>query len=168
MEALYVPVANPAVLMDAVTGSVSVVIVPDAGLKVNHAALSATDQVKVLPPLLVTFTVIAVGFPAPCTALKDKLVGFSPMDGLGAVLTVNVTGTARGVFVAPPAETVIVPVWVPAVRPAVATLMLSVPAPVPDAGLRLSQLVFSVAVQLSVPLPELEIEIVLAAGLLPP
>lgn len=56
----------------------------------------------------------------------------------------------------------------PAVRPAVATLMLSVPAPVPDAGLRLSQLVFSVAVQLSVPLPELEIEIVLAAGLLPP
>lgn len=53
-------------------------------------------------------------------------------------------------------------------RPVVATLTLSVLAPVPDAGLRLSQLVFSVAAQLSVPLPELEIEMVLAAGLLPP
>lgn len=53
-------------------------------------------------------------------------------------------------------------------RPVASTLMLSVLAPVPDAGLRLSQLVFSVAAQLSVPLPELEIEMVLAAGLLPP
>lgn len=53
-------------------------------------------------------------------------------------------------------------------RPVVATLTLSVPASVPDAGLRLSQLVFSVAAQLSVPLPELEIEIVWTAGLLPP
>lgn len=52
--------------------------------------------------------------------------------------------------------------------PVVTTLTVSVPFPVPDAGLRLSQLALSVAVQLSVPLPELEIETVLFAGLLPP
>lgn len=44
----------------------------------------------------------------------------------------------------------------------------SVPVPVPDAGLRLSQLVFSVAVQLSMPLPELVMDSVLAAGEGPP
>lgn len=52
--------------------------------------------------------------------------------------------------------------------PVASTLIESVLVPVPDAGFRLSQLVFSVAAQLSVPLPELEIETVLATGLLPP
>ena len=55
----------------------------------------------------------------------------------------------------------------PAVMPAVVTLSVMVPAPVPDVGLRLSQLALSVAAQLSVPLPELTTETVLMAGLLP-
>lgn len=56
----------------------------------------------------------------------------------------------------------------PAVIPVVTTLTEMVPAPVPDAGLRLSQLLLSVAAQLSVPLPELEMEMILVAGLVPP
>lgn len=50
----------------------------------------------------------------------------------------------------------------------VTTLTVRVPVPVPDAGLRLSHEALSDATQLSVPLPELEIETVLVAGLLPP
>lgn len=41
------------------------------------------------------------------------------------------------------------------------------PVPVPDAGLTLSHAALSDAVQLSVPLPELEMVMVLFAGLLP-
>ena len=48
------------------------------------------------------------------------------------------------------------------------TLAVMVPVPVPDAGLTLSHVALSDAVQLSVPLPELEMVIVLFAGLLPP
>jgi len=47
-------------------------------------------------------------------------------------------------------------------------LTVTVPVPVPDAGLTLSHVAFSDAVQLSVPLPELEMVMVLFAGLLPP
>jgi hypothetical protein len=47
-------------------------------------------------------------------------------------------------------------------------LTVTVPVPVPDAGLTLSHVALSDAVQLSVPLPELEMVIVLFAGLLPP
>ena len=56
----------------------------------------------------------------------------------------------------------------PAVIPVVTMLTVMVLFPVPDAGLRLSQLLLSVAVQVSVPLPELEMVMVLFAGLLPP
>lgn len=52
--------------------------------------------------------------------------------------------------------------------PAVVTLIVMVPVPVPDAGLTLSHEVLSDAVQLSVPLPELEMVMVRLAGLLPP
>ena len=58
--------------------------------------------------------------------------------------------------------------YVPAVRPVVFTLIVMVPVPVPDAGLTLSQVALSDAVQLSVPLPELEMVMVRFAGLLPP
>ena len=52
--------------------------------------------------------------------------------------------------------------------PVVFTLIVVVPVPVPDAGLTLSQVALSDAVQLSVPLPELEMVMVRFAGLLPP
>ncbi len=90
------------------------------------------------------------------------------MDGAGAVVIVSETITVCGVFVEPDAVIVIGVLTVPAVMPAVLTLTVMVPGPVPEAGLRLSQLALSVAVQLNVPLPELEMEMVLFAGLLPP
>lgn len=52
--------------------------------------------------------------------------------------------------------------------PAVFALTVMVPVPVPDAGLMLSHVALSDAVQLSVPLPEFEMEMVRFAGLLPP
>jgi hypothetical protein len=81
---------------------------------------------------------------------------------------VSETVTVCGVFVAPEAVIVIGVLTVPMDKPDVLTATDIVPAPVPEAGLRLSQLALPVAVQLNVPLPELEIEIVLFAGLLPP
>lgn len=88
--------------------------------------------------------------------------------GAGAAVMVSETVTVCGVFVAPEAAIVIGVLTVPTDKPDVLTATDIIPAPVPEAGLRLSQLEFSVAVQLNVPLPELEIEIVLFAGLLPP
>jgi len=81
---------------------------------------------------------------------------------------VSETVTVCGVFVAPEAAIVMGVLIVPTDKPDVLTPTDIVPAPVPEAGLRLSQLVFSVAVQFRVPFPELETEIVLFAGLLPP
>lgn len=68
----------------------------------------------------------------------------------------------------PEAAIVIGVLTVPTDKPEVLTATDIVPDPVPDAGLRLSQPALPVAVQFNVPLPELEIEIVLFAGLLPP
>ena len=88
--------------------------------------------------------------------------------GKGAAVIVSETVTVCGVFVDPEAAIVIGVLTVPTDKPEVLTATDIVPAPVPDAELRLSQLAFSVAVQFNVPLPELETEIVLFAGLLPP
>lgn len=52
--------------------------------------------------------------------------------------------------------------------PVVFALTVIVPVPVPDVGLTLSHEAFSDAVQLSAPLPELEMVMVRFAGLLPP
>ena len=108
--ALYVPAVSPDVFTVTEIGSVSVVVVPEAWLKVNQAALSAINQVKVSAPPLVIFTDLATGLPAPCIAVNDKLAGLSPIVGLGAAVTVKLTGTVRGVFDAPVAAIVIVPV----------------------------------------------------------
>ena len=92
--------------------------------------------------------------PPPCIAVKAKLVGLAPMaGGRGAAVTVNVTGTVTGVV--PVALRVMVALYVPAVREPVATLAVSVPLPVPEDGLNVSQLALSVADQLSVPPPVL-------------
>nr|WP_181416884.1 hypothetical protein [Nitrospira lenta] len=83
-------------------------------------------------------------------------------------MIVSETVTVWGVFVDPEAAIVMGELTVPADKPDVLTATDIVPDPAPEAGLRLSQLAFSVAVQFKVPLPELETEIVLFAGLLPP
>ena len=68
--------------------------VPDAGERVNQAALSLPDQVRVPPPVLLMLRVCATGFAPPCVAVKESAVGLAPMaGGTGAAVTVNVTGT---------------------------------------------------------------------------
>ena len=56
--------------------------VPEAGPTVNQAALSLADQVSVPPPVLLMLSVWAAGFPPPCWAVKEKLVGLAPIAGL--------------------------------------------------------------------------------------
>src|SRR5262245_60981562 len=66
---------------------------------------------------------------------------------------VRVTGIVTGVLVAPVAEIVIVPLYVPAVRPVMLTEAVTVAGAVPEVGLRLSQVALSLALKLSVPPP---------------
>jgi len=121
------------------------------------------------PPVFLTASDCGVGFPPPCCAVKVKLPGVIPIaGGTAAAVIVSETVTVCGVFVAPEAAIVTGVLTVPTDKPDVLTETDIVPAPVPEAGLRLSQLALSVAVQFNVPLPELETEIVLFAGLLPP
>lgn len=85
---------------------------------------------------------------------------------MDADATVSVTGTDTAV--APVALTVMVPLWVPAVSAPVVTVAVTVPLLVPEAGLTVSQLVLSLADQVSVPPPVLLIVSDWGAGLLPP
>ena len=55
--------------------------VPEAGLRVSHAAVSLALQLKVPPPVLLMLTVWAAGLLPPCWAVKDKLVGLAPIAG---------------------------------------------------------------------------------------
>lgn len=56
---------------------------PEAGESVNQAALSVALQFRVPPPVLVTLKVWLAGLLPPCWAMKDRLIGLNPMDGLG-------------------------------------------------------------------------------------
>ena len=76
----------------------------------------------------------------PCWAVKDRLVGLAPMaGGTGAAVTVKVMGTVTGVAVDPVCQIVTRPLWVPAAREPVNTLMVTVPVPVPVPGVCHSQ-----------------------------
>ena len=84
------------------------------------------------------------GFAPPAVALKLKLVGLTPIVGEGgAAFTVSVTGTLTGVLVAPVAETVIVPLYVPAARPEMLTESVLLEGAVPVVGLRVSHVASS-------------------------
>lgn len=78
--------------------------------------------------------------------------------GPGGEASVSVTGTVRGLFVAPEAVIVIVAVYAFAVRPAVLTVTVIASfsvVVVPEPGLRLSHGALSVTLQLNVPPPVL-------------
>lgn len=139
---------------------------PEVGLTVSHAELSLAVHDRVPLPLLVIFTVFDAGFAAPCVPENERLVGLRPIVGLAA--TVKVTGMVRGVLVAPVASTVIVALYVPAVRPARLTLAVKEPLPVPEAGLKVNHEALSLVLQASVPVPVFEIDTVCELGLVPP
>jgi len=84
------------------------------------------------------------------------------------VETVNVTGMACGVFVAPVAETVIVAEYVPAARPELYAVTLNEDGAVPERGESASQDAAVLTLQVKTPLPELEIATACPAGSLPP
>src|SRR5438477_13208016 len=94
--------------------SVSVVVVPEAVLSNNQAALSLSVQDKVPPPILVRANGCADGFAPPTVPEKAKFVGREPIVPLAAA-RVRVTGMV--LVVAPLAATVMVAVRVPAVNP---------------------------------------------------
>jgi hypothetical protein len=88
-------------------------------------------------------------------AAKESVVGLAPIaGGTGAVLTMKETGTVTGGTPVPPL-TVTEPLWVPTVREPVTALSVTVPLPVPEAGLRVSHAVLSLALQVNVPPPVL-------------
>ena len=71
-------------------------------------------------------------------------------------------------MVAPVAVRVMIPLWEPAVREAVAAVTVMVPAPVPEAGFTLNQGTLSLADHVNVPPPVLLMLRVWVAGLPPP
>ena len=67
--------------------------IPLLGVKESQVAPPLTLQFSVPPPVLLTLTVLAAGFDPPCWAVKDKLVGLTPMaGGTGAAVTAKETG----------------------------------------------------------------------------
>src|SRR5437016_11650280 len=111
--------------------SVSVVVVPEAVLRSNQAALSLSVQDKVPPPILVSANGFADGFAPPTVPEKAKFVGREPIVPFAAA-RVRVTGMV--LVVAPIAATVMVAVRVPAVNPVRFTLAVTVPLLVPETG----------------------------------
>jgi hypothetical protein len=147
------PLKVPAVRLAVFTVAVTMPLPePVAGLSVSQEALSLAFHVSVPPPVLLIPIDWAPGLLPPCVALNERLVGLAPMDGgTGAADTVKETGIVLGVV--PVAATVIVALKVPAARPAVFTLAVTVPLPEPDAGLNVNQDTLSLADQLRVPPP---------------
>jgi hypothetical protein len=82
-------------------------LLPDAGLRVNHAALSEAVQDKVPPPVLEILIGLAAGFVPPTVPVNVRLVGLKPIVAPAVVaVIVKVTGTVLAV--APVAERVTV------------------------------------------------------------
>ena len=113
-------------------------------------------------------TAWAAGLLPPCWAVKDRLVGLTPMaGGTGAAATVKETGIVTGVTPVPPVR-MTVPVWVPVAKAPVVACKVTVPLPVPEPALRANQPEVSLALQVKVPPPVLRTVSVCAVGLLPP
>ena len=88
-------------------------------------------------------------------AENARVVGASPMVGTKGAVSVSVTMTVCGVFVAPVAAMVTGVEYVPADIPAELTTRETEPEPVPLTTLGVNQGAFSVIDQFSVPAPEL-------------
>ena len=82
-------------------------LVPEAGLRVNHAALSEAVQDKVPPPELEMLMGFAAGFVPPTEPVNVRLLGLKPMVA-PAVVAVIVNVTGRVLAVTPGAVTVTV------------------------------------------------------------
>src|SRR2546426_9274747 len=72
--ALYVPAAKPVRFTLVVTVPV---LVPDAGDKVNHAAVLLAVQARVPPPVLEILNVVGAGLAPPAVPEKARLLRLS-------------------------------------------------------------------------------------------
>lgn len=71
--------------------------VPEEGLILSHEAPSLAVHAKLPPPVLLMFRDRESGFPLPCWAVNEMLVGLAPIAGGEAfVVMVKVTGMETG------------------------------------------------------------------------
>jgi hypothetical protein len=80
--------------------------VPDAGETESHGAVLDAFQLKLPVPELLMLTVWPDGVVPPWVAEKLRLVGVIPIVGINGAVSVKVTMTVCGVFVAPVAAIV--------------------------------------------------------------
>ena len=151
-ETIMVPLYVPALSPVRVTAAATVpVLVPDAGERLSHAALSPAVQASVPVPVLEIVKDCAAGLDAPDVPVNVRLGTFRLITGLdvGAGLSVSETGMTCGVLAAPLAEIVTAAVYVPAAKPVVFTVaeMESVSVVVmPEPVESVSQAAFSLVV----------------------
>ncbi len=100
--------------------------------------------------------------------MNARLVGFTFNVRVGAAPIVNVTGIDWGVLVAPVPVTVMVDEYVPAASPEMFAVAVNDVGAVPETGESESHEAAALTLQLRVPVPELLMLTVCAAGLLPP
>src|SRR4051794_27870042 len=100
--------------------------VPLGGVTVSHGWSVAAVQFSVPPPVLLTEIDCDGGLEPPETAANVRLPGEVARTGV-AGLTVNVTGIVLGEPLTPAADTVTLPVYVPAARLPVAAVTVTVP-----------------------------------------
>ena len=74
---------RPVVFTLTVITSVSVVVVPEAGLRFSHDALSLAFQLNIPPPALVMLNVWAAGFAPPSGPVNVRVPGSEPLVGGG-------------------------------------------------------------------------------------
>ena len=102
IELVYVPAESP-VTLGAMASEPEPV--PEAGETESQEAVLEAFQLNVPVPVLVMLTLWPGGL-APWVAEKLRLVGARPIVGINGAVSVRVTVTVCGVFVAPIAATV--------------------------------------------------------------
>jgi hypothetical protein len=141
-----------------------------AGLNVALAPdgtpLADRFTVWALPEVTAVLMVVLTDPPAVTLTLDGEALMEKSLDAGG--FTVRVTGTLTGELVAPVAEMVMVPLYVPAARPEVFAETVTDEGAVPLAGLMVSQVALEEPDQVSVPPPVLLTLSVWLAGLAPP
>ena len=90
---------------------------PEVGLTVSRALSLDVLKLRLPLPVLLRLTGTDAGFDPPCVTVKPTAVGESVK--VGGALTVSVTVIVPGDPCAPVAVTVIWPVYVAGVRPAI-------------------------------------------------
>ena len=102
IEFVYVPAESPVTLGATASEPEPV---PETGETESQEAVLEAFQLRVPVPVLVMLTLWPGGL-APWVAEKLRLVGARPIVGINGAVSVRVTVTVCGVFVAPVAATV--------------------------------------------------------------